>query len=78
VDAGFPTTLLLHGDADTDVPYEQSVLMAKELKRHGVEHELITIKGGPHGFDGVNGGLASPENANAFRKVINFLDTRLK
>ena len=49
-----PPTLLLHGDLDTDVPYEQSVLMAAELARPGVAHELVTAagrghSGGPHG-----------------------------
>jgi acetyl esterase/lipase len=48
----YPPTLLLHGNADTDVPYERSVDMAKKLKDANVEHELITIEGGPHGFDG--------------------------
>jgi len=43
---------LLHGNADTDVPYERSVDMASALQRQGVTHELITIDGGPHGFDG--------------------------
>ena len=42
VSKSYPPTLLLHGDKDTDVPFEQSVLMARELERHGVQHELIT------------------------------------
>jgi acetyl esterase/lipase len=48
----YPPTLLIHGDADTDVPYEQSVMMEKELKRHGVRHRLITIEKGEHGLGG--------------------------
>lgn len=48
----YPPTLLIHGTEDTDVPYEQSVMMAEELKRHGVEHELISIPGGEHGLGG--------------------------
>lgn len=48
---GYPPTLLLHGDEDTDVPHEQSLLMAEALSRAGVEHRLITIGGGGHGFD---------------------------
>lgn len=48
----YPPTLLIHGTEDTDVPYEQSVLMAEELKRHGVVHELISIAGGEHGLGG--------------------------
>jgi dipeptidyl aminopeptidase/acylaminoacyl peptidase len=47
----YPPTLLLHGDADTDVPYEQSVIMARRLAAAGIEHELITISDGSHGFD---------------------------
>jgi acetyl esterase/lipase len=48
----YPPTLLIHGDQDTDVPYEQSTLMAAELKKHGVEHRLITLKGAEHGLAG--------------------------
>jgi acetyl esterase/lipase len=71
VTAEYPPTLMLHGDVDTDVPYEQSVIMADELKRAGVEHELITISGGGHGFDGA--GAESPVVASAFDKVLAFL-----
>ncbi|MBN1352183.1 alpha/beta hydrolase [candidate division KSB1 bacterium] len=52
VTRSFPPTLLLHGDHDTDVPYQQSVQMAEALSRAGVENQLITIENGPHGFDG--------------------------
>ncbi|GMU93151.1 MAG: hypothetical protein AMXMBFR4_22090 [Candidatus Hydrogenedentota bacterium] len=52
VTPNYPPTLLLHGDADTDVPYQRSVDMAAALSRSGVAHELITIEGGAHGFDG--------------------------
>lgn len=48
----FPPTLLVHGDQDTDVPYEQSVLMDRELARCGVEHVLVTVRGGGHGLSG--------------------------
>ncbi len=51
VTADYPATLLLHGDEDTDVPYEQSVLMAAALDAADVEHELVTIDGGGHGFE---------------------------
>jgi acetyl esterase/lipase len=50
----YPPTLLIHGTADTDVPYEQSVLMDRELARHGVTHELISIPGGGHGLGNVD------------------------
>lgn len=48
----FPPTLFLHGTADKDVPVEQSLSMARELKRHGVAHEVITIEGGGHSLWG--------------------------
>ena len=51
VTASYPPTLLLHGTADTDVPYQQSVEMAAALEAAGVTHELVTIPDGPHGFD---------------------------
>lgn len=48
----YPPTMLIHGTADTDVPYEQSVLMAEQFQKHGVPYELVTIEGGEHGLGG--------------------------
>jgi acetyl esterase/lipase len=53
VTADYPPTLLVHGDRDTDVPVEQSMLMAAELDRHGVEHRLLAVAGGEHGLEDV-------------------------
>jgi acetyl esterase/lipase len=47
----YPRTLLLHGDQDTDVPFELSKQMAAALKAHNVPHRLITMKGLGHVFD---------------------------
>ena len=47
----YPPTMLLHGDKDTDVPYEQSVDMYNALRAHGLTAELITYPGGDHAFD---------------------------
>ncbi len=70
VTAEYPPTLLIHGDKDTDVPYEQSVLMAAELEKHNIEHRLITIPGGEHGLGGGDKDLidASYRDAMAFIK----------
>ena len=70
----YPPTLLLHGDRDTDVPYEQSVLMAKELERHGIPHEFISMPGRGHGFDGA---MWDPEIAQTFDRVLAFLKKQL-
>jgi acetyl esterase/lipase len=48
----WPPTLLIHGTRDTDVPYEQSELMAKKFKQKGVPFTLIPIDHGEHGFEG--------------------------
>jgi acetyl esterase/lipase len=70
----YPPTLLLHGDHDTDVPFEQSEMMARELARYHVKHRLIRIRGGGHGFDG---DLNDPQAAAAFEEVIAFLKKHL-
>jgi acetyl esterase/lipase len=71
----YPPTLLLHGDADTDVPFEQSVLMDKELERHGVQHEFISLAGQGHGFDNA---MEDPVIAKTFDSVLVFLEKQLK
>jgi len=52
VTGDYPPTMLIHGTDDTDVPYEQSVLMASEFDEHGVAYELVTIPGAEHGLAG--------------------------
>ena len=44
-----PAFLLLHGDKDDVVPFEQSELMRDALNEVGVETQLLTIPGGGHG-----------------------------
>ena len=46
----YPPILMIHGTEDTDVPYSCSVDMARELKKHGVSHELISIPNAEHGL----------------------------
>jgi acetyl esterase/lipase len=69
----YPPTLLLHGTSDTDVPYEQSTMMAAELQKHGVTHRLISLPNGEHGFDGAD--RAAIEEAN--RAAIEFTKQHL-
>jgi acetyl esterase/lipase len=71
----YPPALLLYGDKDTDVPYGQSVLMAGEFERHGVQHELISLPGRGHGFDYA---MWDPEIAATFDRVVKFLQRELK
>jgi dipeptidyl aminopeptidase/acylaminoacyl peptidase len=52
VTAKYPPTFLIHGTADTDVPYAESENMANRLKEAGVEHEFVTVKDAGHGLSG--------------------------
>jgi acetyl esterase/lipase len=74
VSAKYPPTLLVHGTADTDVPYEQSKEMAKELQRQGVEQELLTIAGGGHGLAGVKPAVTT----HVHERVLAFLGKHLR
>lgn len=50
----YPPTLMVHGEIDTDVPYEQSVLMADQFKLHNVPYKLVNVPGGEHGLAGAD------------------------
>ena len=50
VKAGLPPFLIVQGDADKTVPYQQSLNFIARLKENGVPCELITVKGAPHGL----------------------------
>jgi len=45
VTSEYPPTLLLHGDRDTDVPFQMSERMAAVFTRHRVEHRLQRMEG---------------------------------
>jgi acetyl esterase/lipase len=75
VTAEYPPTVMIHGTSDTDVPYEQSVMMAEQLKQHGVPHRLIDIPGGEHGLSGGDPKLIEAAYAQAFVFVDEHLRT---
>jgi acetyl esterase/lipase len=65
----YPPTMLVHGTEDTDVPYELSAAMAKELNRNKVKHELVTVRGAGHGLSGGD----ARANAAAHEKALEFI-----
>jgi acetyl esterase/lipase len=48
--AGLPATLILHGRADTTVPYVTAEAFCTEMKKAGNRCELVGYDGQPHGF----------------------------
>lgn len=50
----YPPTAMIHGTEDTDVPFEQSAMMANEFKRQGVRHLLLPVQNGEHGLSGAD------------------------
>ena len=76
VTPSYPPTILLHGAKDTDVPFEQSILMAEELRRHGVDCEFITNPDWGHVFDGA--GMEDPTVQAAFDRVLIFLEKHVR
>jgi acetyl esterase/lipase len=48
VNAKFPPTLIIHGDADKIVPLQQAQVMDQALAKAGVEHKLEVVQGGGH------------------------------
>ena len=65
----YPPMLLLHGDADAVVPYEQAVLLYDRLRAMGKAVRLIRVQGAPH-----EGSFWSRE---VHRHILAFLDAHL-
>lgn len=74
VTAAYPPTVLIHGTADTDVPFEQSQLMAREFQKHGVAFQFHEIAKAEHGLAGGN----REEIEAAQRKAFEFVKSRLE
>lgn len=82
----YPTTLLLHGDQDVDVPITMSERLGVALERKGVSHQFIRLEGFNHAFDvfdsyppkGAPVGLRRQRASEAFDAVISFLTKQLR
>ncbi len=76
VTSEYPPTILLHGEKDTDVPFEQSVLMAEALKQYNIPHELIRNAEWGHMFDSTR--MEDRAVQGAFKEVLLFLENHVK
>jgi acetyl esterase/lipase len=78
VSSSAPPVLLLHGDSDDTVPFEQSVEMEGALRRVTVPVRLVRVSGGEHG---PNFGVANkphPDLPAIFAETVAWLDRYLK
>lgn len=66
--------LLVHGDADTVVPFSQSEILHAELTKHEVAVEFIRMPGGGHG-DLISAG---PNPPDYFGPMIGWFDRHLR
>jgi len=74
VTADYPPTFLIHGDADTDVPYACSTRMAEQLKQFNVPHRLISFPGAEHGLPNADRARVDA----AYREAAAFVIERMK
>jgi acetyl esterase/lipase len=72
VSSAFPPTLLMHGVADTLVPFHSTVRFHESLLAAGVTSDLHLFGGQPHGFDAAQSflRLTQEESALFYRRTI--------
>jgi acetyl esterase/lipase len=78
VSPGAPPVLLLHGDSDDVVPFEESVAMEKALRAANVAVKLVRIPGGEHGEDFGAQGKPDPSWPDYFGEMVAWFDQHLK
>jgi acetyl esterase/lipase len=53
IHSGFPKTLLLHGEHDAAIPWQDSDVFSQALSAHSVDNRFVLVRGtgSGHGFD---------------------------
>lgn len=72
-----PPVLLIHGDRDELVPYEQSQLMYDRLVQMNVPAQLVIVKNASHSFIAPNGN-PSPTLGEINQIILEFLERYLR
>ena len=77
-----PPVLLLHGDADTEVSFQQAEAMEAALRAVNVPTKLVRLSGGGHGatfpIDGRPNGKPHPALSSAIDEMVGWLNQHLK
>lgn len=69
-----PPIITLQGDKDPYIPYEQAVRLHHALDHAGVQNQLVTIRGGGHGFTPPFAWTPA-QNLTAHEAIFHFLET---
>jgi dipeptidyl aminopeptidase/acylaminoacyl peptidase len=67
VNKNSPPILIIHGNADSSIAYNQSEVLYKLLKDNGVKSDFITVEGGGHGK------FTKEKNAELNVAILNFI-----
>ena len=78
VTSEYPPTVLIHGTADTDVPFEQSELMAAEFKKQNIPFQFHRIVNAEHGLSGGDRAEIQKAERDAFAFVKQYLEPSTK
>ena len=73
--------LLIHGDADASVAFEQARLMQQAMSGAGVDTRLVRVPGGGHGVSDVllrEGSLPTEGGRFEVAEVVGWFDTHLR
>jgi acetyl esterase/lipase len=73
-----PPTLLVHGDRDDIVPFQQSEAMEAALRKASVPVELIRVAGGVHGHTFASGGTPHAQFNDVLARTVAWLDRHLR
>jgi acetyl esterase/lipase len=78
VGPGAPPTLLIHGDADSLIPFQLSVDMEAALRKAGTPARIVTVPGGEHGADFGAGGKTRAGWPNYHAETVAWFDRYLR
>jgi len=73
-----PPLLLVHGEQDDLVPFQQSVEMAKAYERAGLDVEFVPVKNAGHDFEQVGTSPISPSIDEIHQRTVAFFKRYLK
>jgi len=66
-----PPFLIIHGEKDDVVPFEQGEILYNELSKYGIKVKFIKVKNGGHGFIPI-GGLIKPDRFEIAFETLKF------